>query len=45
VDRRSGDQKRPLIVHNIGAGPRLEDVLFAWKITGHYRYRGPATER
>jgi uncharacterized protein len=29
------------IVHNIGAGPQLEDVLFAWKITGHYRYRGP----
>jgi uncharacterized protein len=27
-----------LIVHNIGAGTRLEDVLFAWKITGHYRY-------
>jgi uncharacterized protein YijF (DUF1287 family) len=45
VDRRSGDDKRPLIVHNIGAGPKLEDVLFAWRITGHYRYRGPATER
>lgn len=28
----------PLIVHNIGAGARVEDVLFAWKITGHYRY-------
>jgi hypothetical protein len=25
-------------VHNIGAGARLEDVLFAWKIIGHYRY-------
>lgn len=30
--------KRYLIVHNIGAGTRMEDVLFAWKITGHYRY-------
>jgi uncharacterized protein YijF (DUF1287 family) len=30
--------RRYLIVHNIGAGARLEDVLFAWKITGHYRY-------
>jgi uncharacterized protein YijF (DUF1287 family) len=30
--------QRYLIVHNIGAGTRLEDVLFAWKITGHYRY-------
>ncbi len=29
---------RPLIVHNIGQGARLEDVLFSWKITGHYRY-------
>jgi uncharacterized protein YijF (DUF1287 family) len=27
-----------LIVHNIGAGTRMEDVLFSWKITGHYRY-------
>src|SRR5580765_56299 len=27
-----------LIVHNIGSGTRLEDVLFSWKITGHYRY-------
>lgn len=29
---------KPLIVHNIGAGPKREDVLFAWKVTGHYRY-------
>ncbi|MEP7274636.1 MAG: DUF1287 domain-containing protein [Acidobacteriota bacterium] len=29
---------RYAVVHNIGAGARLEDVLFAWKITGHYRY-------
>ncbi len=27
-----------LIVHNIGAGARTEDVLLNWKITGHYRY-------
>ena len=26
------------IVHNIGAGARIEDVLFSWKIIGHYRY-------
>jgi uncharacterized protein YijF (DUF1287 family) len=30
--------QRYLIVHNIGAGARMEDVLLAWKITGHYRY-------
>ncbi|WP_411817055.1 DUF1287 domain-containing protein [Hyphococcus sp. DH-69] len=28
---------RPMVVHNIGAGPKLEDVLFDWPITGHYR--------
>ena len=34
------DPERPLVVHNIGAGPQMEDVLFNWKITGHYRYAG-----
>ncbi|MHB0970993.1 MAG: DUF1287 domain-containing protein [Thermoanaerobaculia bacterium] len=38
VDRLSPDRKRHLIVHNVGAGPQMEDVLFSWKITGHYRY-------
>lgn len=28
---------RPLVLHNIGAGARLEDMLFAFPITGHYR--------
>ena len=28
---------RPLVVHNIAYGARDEDVLFVWKITGHYR--------
>jgi uncharacterized protein YijF (DUF1287 family) len=27
-----------LVAHNIGAGAKVEDVLFDWKITGHYRY-------
>jgi uncharacterized protein YijF (DUF1287 family) len=39
-DRRSPDGGRPLIVHNIGRGPQVEDMLFAYPITGHYRYRG-----
>lgn len=43
VEQKFGE--RYGIVHNIGAGPKLEDVLFAWKITGHYRYRGPRTAR
>lgn len=40
VARRSSDKRRPLVVHNIGAGPDLEDVLFEFPITGHYRYDG-----
>ena len=32
---------RYMIVHNIGDGPKMEDVLFDWKIIGHYRYFGP----
>jgi uncharacterized protein len=39
VDQKS--RGRYLIVHNIGAGPKMEDVLFNWKVTGHYRYIGP----
>jgi uncharacterized protein YijF (DUF1287 family) len=31
-----------MIVHNIGQGPRMEDIMFNWKVTGHYRYFGPA---
>jgi uncharacterized protein YijF (DUF1287 family) len=40
VDRRS-TSGRYMLVHNIGHGPKMEDVLFAWRITGHYRYYGP----
>jgi uncharacterized protein YijF (DUF1287 family) len=32
---------RYMIVHNIGQGPKMEDVLFSWKTIGHYRYFGP----
>ena len=38
------DENRLQIVHNIGAGPKMEDVLFNWKITGHYRFTGPKVE-
>lgn len=27
---------RPLVVHNIGRGPEVEDMLFTYPITGHY---------
>ena len=43
VDTKSALTGRYLIVHNIGQGPKMEDVLFDWKITGHYRYFGPHT--
>lgn len=41
VDQKSPWSGRYMIVHNIGEGPKMEDVLFNWKITGHYRYFGP----
>ena len=34
----SANDARPLIVHNIGAGARLEDILFDFTITGRYRF-------
>ncbi|MFV0536518.1 MAG: DUF1287 domain-containing protein [Dysgonomonas sp.] len=39
TNRKSGDSKRPLIVHNIGQGQVLQDCLFSYKITGHYTYK------
>ena len=30
--------KRPLVIHNIGAGAVREDILFRYTITGHYRW-------
>jgi len=41
VDAPSATPGRYMIMHNIGAGPKIEDILFTWKITGHYRYTGP----
>ncbi|HET9838391.1 MAG TPA: DUF1287 domain-containing protein [Candidatus Angelobacter sp.] len=40
VDQKGFFSRRYMIVHNIGAGPKMEDVLFDWTITGHYRYFG-----
>ncbi len=36
--RRSWDGERPLVVHNEGFGPKLDDALFKYRLTGHYRY-------
>jgi uncharacterized protein YijF (DUF1287 family) len=30
--------QRPWIVHNIGEGPQMEDRLFEFELTGHYRW-------
>ena len=32
------DRARPLIVHNVGAGVQIEDVLDAWPIVGRFRF-------
>jgi uncharacterized protein len=42
VNRKPFWYDRYMILHNIGAGPKIEDVLFDWKITGHFRYYGAA---
>ena len=39
IDQRSPSGV-PLVVHNIGRGPEIEDILFRHTITGHYRYSG-----
>lgn len=44
VTARRGRSGRLMVVHNIGAGPKHEDVLGEWKMTGHYRI-APHVER
>jgi uncharacterized protein YijF (DUF1287 family) len=31
-------RQRPRIIHNIGAGPVEDDILFSYPITVHFRY-------
>jgi uncharacterized protein len=42
TNKKVDDADRFLIVHNVGAGTQLEDVLFEWPIVGHYHWM-PAT--
>lgn len=35
----------PLVIHNIGSGTKMEDILFAFPITGHYRYQPAVAAR
>ena len=44
VADRKGASGRPMIVHNRGDGPQLEDALFLDPITGHYRFQGVAPD-
>jgi len=38
TDQKGWVTGNPKVVHNIGLGPKLDDMLFLFKITGHYRY-------
>lgn len=38
ADKLSPSSGQPMIVHNIGAGPKIEDMLFTYPVTGHYRF-------
>jgi uncharacterized protein YijF (DUF1287 family) len=40
-DRQASDGK-PLVLHNIGRGAQEEDILFAYRVIGHYR---PASQQ
>ena len=41
----SRDGKRPLVVHNIGLGPVLDDSLFRYEINVHFRYHKTSPTR
>lgn len=41
VSTKAGDGQRYLVVHNLAAGAKQEDVLFGWRIIAHYRYFAP----
>ncbi len=39
VSDKKTQSRRPIIIHNIGAGAKEEDRLFEFKLTGHYRVK------
>ncbi|MBT0124470.1 DUF1287 domain-containing protein [Vibrio campbellii] len=39
TDDLSTDKRRPLIVHSVGGGVILEDMLSDYPIAGHYRFK------
>ncbi len=38
INKTNQNSNNPMIVHNIGRGPEVSDMLFSYDITGHYRY-------
>jgi hypothetical protein len=38
IDSVNPKTGNPMIVHNIGRGPKMNDMLFDYEITGHYRF-------
>lgn len=42
TNRPNAERSAPLCIHNIGAGTRLEDMLFTFELTGHYRWNPQA---
>jgi uncharacterized protein len=38
VSDRASPAGVPLVLHNIGRGAQEEDILFGYRITGHYRF-------
>ena len=41
VSNRKTGSGVPLVIHNIGAGAREEDILFRYAVIGHYRLEAP----
>lgn len=38
ADQMTEDGSRPLVIHNIGGGARMEDMLTAFQLSGRYRF-------
>ena len=38
TNKKTPDGKRPMLVHNVGAGQILKNCLFSYEIVGHYKY-------
>jgi uncharacterized protein YijF (DUF1287 family) len=45
VSDRKAATGTPLVIHNIGAGAREDDILFRFAVIGHYRAPPPVTLR